>query len=802
MSRSEDRRKLQIALSLHQAGQLDEAAKLYRQIIAADQNDCYALHYLGLIEAARGDFLQASTLLQRSLSGTPPNGQFVENYATILFQAENYELALAVARDGLAADKSSVALLYISAVALFKLQRYEEAVNRFDALLALAPQHVMAINERGAALAALEHYEAALASFAKALALQPRYAEAHLNVGKALGALKRYDEALAACDNALVLEPKLVGAWISRGILLMHMKRPTEALAAYDRALALRADSADAWLGRGNACNELSDYANALFAFDRALATKADLAGAWLGRGNTFTELGRYDAALAAYDAALKLEPDLAAAWLGRGVALTVLARDDEALAAFDKAVTLTSDLDYAFGARLFAKLSLCDWTDVESETAELLAMIKRGVLACMPFQSLALVTSAEAQLQCTRIRTQGHQRFAPAWSGRVYAHERIRVAYLSADLRDHAVGYLTAGLFEHHDRSRFAVTALSLGPEQASPVRDRIKAGVEHFIDIGSWGDRQIADFIQQHEIDIVVDLMGLTRHNRLGALARRPAPVQVNYLGYSGTTGADFIDYILADGTVIPEDQCASYSERVIWLPDCYLVNDDKRAISVATPSRSECGLPEHALVFCCFNNAYKLTPDTFAVWMRLLKATPDSVLWLSEVNATAQANLRREAERRGVAEQRLIFAPRLPDVADHLARQRQADIFLDTLPYNAHTTACDALWAGVPLVTCLGTTFVGRVAADLLRAVGLDELVTQSLGDYEALASRLARDRTALAAVRDKLARNRNSFPLFDTARTTRQIEAAYTMMWERYQRGEVAKPPGETKPIRIA
>jgi predicted O-linked N-acetylglucosamine transferase (SPINDLY family) len=363
-------------------------------------------------------------------------------------------------------------------------------------------------------------------------------------------------------------------------------------------------------------------------------------------------------------------------------------------------------------------------------------------------------------------------------------------------------VAYLMAGLFERHDRTRFEVTALSVGPDRASPMRDRIKGAVEHFIEAGEQSDQDIAELIRRDEIDIVIDLMGLTRHNRFDVLARRAAPIQVNYLGYSGTAGADFIDYILADATVIPEEHRAFYSEEVVWLPDCYLITDDRRAIAERTPSRSECGLPEDAFVFCCFNNTYKLGPETFGVWMRLLQATPGSVLWLSEANATAQANLRREAEQSGVLAARLIFAPRLPDVADHLARQRQADLFLDTLPYNAHTTACDALWAGVPLVTCLGTTFVGRVAASLLKAVGLDELITHSLADYEALALRLTRDPASLAALRDRLARNKTSFPLFDTARTTRQIEAAYTVMWERYQRGETAKPPGQTEPIRVA
>jgi protein O-GlcNAc transferase len=487
----------------------------------------------------------------------------------------------------------------------------------------------------------------------------------------------------------------------------------------------------------------------------------------------------------------LAREPDFSQAWFGRGVALAALSRYDEAFSAYDEAVKLRPVPDYAPGARLFAKLSLCNWTDLQAETAHLLSMIGERIPASMPFDLFATSSSPEDQLQCARRYLQDQPAFAPIWQGEVYAHDRIRVAYLSADFHEHPVAYLTAGLFEHHDRSRFEVTALSFGPDQASPVRDRIKGAVERFIDVQEQNEDDIAGLIRRHEIDIVVDLMGLTKHNRLGVLARRAAPIQVNYLGYSGTTGSSFIDYILADATVIAEDQRGFYSEQAVWLPDCYLINDDRRPIAEGTPSRSECGLPEEGFVFCCFNNTYKLAPETFQVWMRLLTATANSVLWLSAANATAQANLRREAERCGVCAQRLIFAPRMPAVADHLARQRQADLFLDTLPYNAHTTASDALWAGVPIVTCLGATFVGRVAASLLKAVGLDELITHSLEEYEALALKLAQDPSALAAIKATLARNRNTFPLFDTARTTRQIEAAYTTFWQRYQKGEAAR-----------
>jgi predicted O-linked N-acetylglucosamine transferase (SPINDLY family) len=314
------------------------------------------------------------------------------------------------------------------------------------------------------------------------------------------------------------------------------------------------------------------------------------------------------------------------------------------------------------------------------------------------------------------------------------------------------------------------------------------LESAFEHFIDAKDKTDEDIANLIRHHEIDIAVDLMGHTQISRLGILARRPAPIQVHYIGYAGTLGTDFIDYILADSTVVPEEHRPFFTEQVVWLPDSYLVSDDRRAISPHTPMRHECGLPDDAFVFCSFNNSYKITPVIFELWMRVLRATPKSVLWLSQANAIATANLRREVERHGVSPQQLIFAPKVSDNADHLARQCQADLFLDTLPYNAHTTASDALWAGVPVLTCLGETFAGRVAASLLKAIGLPELITTSLADYEELALKLAREPSFLAAIKAKLARNRDTHPLFDTARFTRHIEAAYTTMWQRYQSGE--------------
>ena len=439
------------------------------------------------------------------------------------------------------------------------------------------------------------------------------------------------------------------------------------------------------------------------------------------------------------------------------------------------------------YAPRLLSKLRVCDWSNLDDEIGQLLTMIRDQRVITVPFATFMIPATAAEQLQCARQYVQDQPIFPPIWRGEIYSHDRIRVAYLSADFREHATAYLTAGLFEEHDKSRFEITAISLGQNDYSPMRRRLEAAFEHFIDVYARSDQDVADLIRRREIDILVDLMGFSKENRVSVLVRRPAPIQLNYLGFPGTLGADCADYILADLTIIPEDQSTFYAEKAVRLPGTYQINDSKRYVTPTTPSRHECGLPEHAFVFCCFNNTQKLNPQMFDIWMRVLQAKEESVLWLLEGSPMASDNLRAAAVERGVSPQRLIFATKV-GVADHLARHRQADLFLDTLPCNAHTTASDALWTGLPVLTCLGATFAGRVAGSLLKAVGLDELITRSLQEYEILALKLAQDQAQLAAIKDKLVRSRDSSILFDTKRATRHIELAYLTMVDILRRGE--------------
>ena len=747
---------LQEALGLHRCGAVAEAAARYVEVLRADPANADAYYYLGIISWQHGRFVEGAELARKSLASDPRHAR-----AHVLLGR-----------------------------ALTALGRREEALASFERAISLAPDLAQAHGIRGDVLCELKRFNEALAAFEKALALNPSLARAWLGCGNVFAKLKRYGEAHAAYDKALALNPNLAEAWLGCGNVFARYKRYGEAHAAYDKALALNPNLAEAWLGCGNVFARYKRYGEALAAYDKALALKPDLYQVSTGRGTVLTQLEQYDNAFAAYDRALALKPDFVDAWLGRGNLLTKLKQYDGAFAAYDRAVALEPDLSYVAGARLFSKLAICDWTDLQAEVAELLAAIRERKPSSAPFTILALPSSAADQLQCARRYVQDQPTFPQIWRGEVYSHDRIRIAYLSADLYEHPMAYLLAGLFEQHDKLRFEVTGISFGPCQNSTVQHRIKSSFERFVDGQHKSDQNIAELIWQLEIDIAVDLNGFTADNRLNILARRAAPIQVNYLGYPGTMGASYIDYVLADATIIPENQRAFYAEQVVWLPECYQVNDDRRRISEYTPTRRECGLPDTAFVFCCFNNPYKIMPDMFDIWMRLLRTTEDSVLWLFGGNSTASVNLRREAEKRGVSPQRLIFAAGT-SLPDHLARHRLADLFLDTLPYNAHTTASDALWVGFPVLTCLGTTFVGRVAASLLKAIGLDELITRSLEEYEALALKLARDPSFLVSLKDRLAQNRNTRPLFDTERSTRHIESAYIMMWERYQRGEMSE-----------
>ena len=623
--------------------------------------------------------------------------------------------------------------------------------------------------------------EEALAGFDAALAVRPGDAEALFGRATALKLLGRLDEARAGYDAVLAQVRGAAGALNNRGEVLLALQHYESALADFTQALATKPDFPPALLGRSIALLKLGRPAEALPGLSQLTAQYPDFADAWFYGGVALDQLGHSDKAIPAFDKVLALRPSATAALANRGVALQSLKRLDEAFASFAALEKALPGNIAALNGLASVAAHVCDWSRHDEFQSKVVAAIRAGEKDIHPGTMLAY--SNEPDVMLANARAHAVPASGPLWQAQPFSGAKIRLAYCSADFHDHPMPRLLAGLFERHDRDRFEVIAVSFGPDDGSALRARLQTAFDRFEDVREKSDEAIAGFIAGLKVDIAVDLMGYTRNSRPGIFARRPAPVQASYMGYAGTLGAAHYDYIIADDVVAPPRHQPFFAEKIMALPDTYWATDDRRAEAGPAPSRTEAGLPGRGFVFCCFNNNWKIGPAQFDIWMRLLKAVPESVLWLLEDSHEASANLRKNAAARGVAPARLVFAPRVTP-QDHLARHRLADIFLDTLPYGAHTTASDALWCGVPMVTCRGGGFPGRVAASILRAMELPELVTENLADYESLALALATDAPRLAALKQKLEANRKTTPLFDTARFTRSMEAAFETMREEF------------------
>lgn len=676
--------------------------------------------------------------------------------------------------------------LHLSGVIAHRRGNPERAIELIGKAIGIDPGNAAAHYHRGNALGDMKRHQAAADSYDQAIALKADFAEAYYNRGIALHELKQYQAAIDSYDRAIEIKGDVADVHYSRGNALADMKQHQVAVESYDRAIRLNAGFAEAHFNRGLVLQDLMRHQAAIDSYDRAIAVNADVAEAHYNRGNALADLKLLQAALDSYDRSIALKSDYAEAWHNRGLVLQALGRHQAAIDSFKRTLALVPDYEYLHGALLYAMRQICDWSDTDSQLDRLAQKILRGEKATEPFPVLALTDSPSLQRKTAELWVNAKHPPSPELApiARRPSPERIRLGYFSSDFHNHAVAYLFAEMIEKHDRGRFEILAFSFGRTQEDETRKRLVAAFDEFIDVRDQSDREVALLARAREVDIAVDLNGFTQFSRAGIFSLRAAPVQVNFLGYPGTMGASYIDYLIADRTLIPQESRRHYVEKIAYLPNSYQVNDRKRRIAARIFTRKELGLPSSGFVFCCFNNNYKINPETFDLWMRILGQVKGSVLWLMEDNLDAAANLRREAERRGVPAERLIFARRAPH-AEHLARHRVADLFLDSLPYNAHTTASDALWSGLPVLTRAAESFAGRVAASLLNAIELPELVTATQEEYETLAIQLARDPDRLARIRQKLDQNRLKAPLFDSELYTRHIEDAYSQMIHRYQ-----------------
>jgi len=665
----------------------------------------------------------------------------------------------------------------------------EQARVAYEDILIINPKQFDALQLSGMVAAQTKQWDKALSLFTDALKINTTSATVYNNCGIVLNELKRLEDALESYDRAIQFECDYAEAYYNRGIVLNELKRLEDARTSYDKAIALKPDYAEAFNNRGIVLNKLKRLEDALESYDKAIALKPNYAEAFNNRGIVLNELKCLEDALASYDKAIALKPDYAEAFNNRGNVLHELKRLDDALASYDKANALKPDLEFLLGTKLHLQMSLCDWSDLENQLKGLEASVSGELKVSPPFQIIGMVDKPELQLKVSSIYA--NERYPALHVSTDFVKRtpdgKIRIGYYSADFRNHVVSDLIVELFELHNSDLFEVFGFSFGPSSNDEMRQRISNALYRFIDISMKSDTEVAQISRSLGIDIAIDLGGFTKDSRPGIFSAHSAPIQVSYLGYPGTMGASYIDYIIADNTLIPSDSQQYYREKIIYLPYSFQVNDSKRKIADKVFTRQDLGLPDSGFVFCCFNNNYKILPQTFDSWMRLLKSVNGSVLWLYVEQPTAIKNLKKEAEARGVDPSRLVFATRM-NGEYHLARQRVADLFLDTLPFNAGATASTALWSGLPVLTLIGNSFVARYAASLLNAIDLTELITSTSEEYESKAVELAKDPLKLAQIKRKLDQNRQTSPLFNGQLFARHIEAAYLEIHQRHLSGK--------------
>ena len=816
---------LQQALVLHQQGLFAQAAKAYQAILNEEPNHYNALQLLGTLCAQTGQFAPAVALFEKALSIDTQNPTVWNNLGNALNALGQSQAALQRYDQAIALAPEIPDFYFNRGNAHKDLGQWEAALGDYAQAIERQPGYAQAFNNQGIVLKQLQRLPEAQRSYEAALTLQPKWADAHNNLGNVLKDLGQLTTALHHYDQALALHPQYANAHYNRGLILSGLDRPKEAaqayrqalqfapqhaeshynlgklhqdgkdletaLACYDQAIARRPDFSEAHNNRGNVLQLLKQWPSALAAYQQAIALQPTWPQAHYNAGVVHQEMQQWPLAIACFEQALALKADYPEAYYNLGVVQQEIKQLPQALALYERALSLRPDYDYLSGIRLYAQLNVGDWTDFDQRRQALDQAVRQGQRVSPPFSYLPLSDSPELQKQCAETwvadKYPANSILGPIGQTTSSAHpRRIKVGYFSPDFRQHAVSFLTAEWFELHDHEKFETYAFSLSPTPTNgvaqdPMRARLQKAFDHFLDVGELSDLDIARQARALGLDVAVDLCGFTGQHRMGLFAARAAPLQLSYIGYLGTSGAPYIDYLVADEVLIPSHEAQHYSEKILYLP-CYQVNDRQRpqvldTAMAALGPRSTHGLPEQGFVFCCFNNHYKINPEVFDDWMAILRAVPNSVLWLLGEHPHTELQFQQQAEQRGVRGERLVFAPRTEREL-YLARYTLADLFLDTRPYNAGTTASDALWAGLPVLTCPGHSFSSRMAASLLTGLNCPEWIATDRHDYVKKA--IDWGRTGTQALKDQLRRRRQDAPLFDTTRFAREWEIALTQL----------------------
>jgi protein O-GlcNAc transferase len=788
---------LKRGLHYHQEGDLKLAEKNYREILDVMPENANALHLLGVLSNQVQDNLAAIDLISRAIQIVPDQPIFHNNLGNAYRDSDRCEQAIACYQKALQIKPDLVETYINMGIAYHQLADLDRAASAYQKAIELKPNSAEAYYNLGNTLKEQRLFDEAVSCYRQATSLNPMLVEAFYNQANILEKQDRFDEAITCLKHCIQFKPDWAEAHNNLGNLSKQLGFIDDAIFYCQKAIQLKPELDEAHINLGNIYKDQGDLGKAIDCYQKALQIRPTNAAAHLNLGVTYAEADHTAGAIECFQKATRLNPQFAEAHNYMGVILAKKDRRDEAIDCFQKAIAINPDYAEAYSYLIHQLQHTCDWQRMSCFSERLDILIQRATdkaqsiiqppFICMARNSDPVMNLTVAKTWSRKIEQPLQNVKLPfSFEIRRQKKPKLTIGYLSGDFHDHATAHLMLSLFGRHDREKFEIYCYSYGPEDNSRYRNQIREESDQFIDIRDCSHIDAARRIYEEEVDILVDLKGHTKGARLGILACRPAPIQVHYLGYPGTTGADFIDYLITDRMVTPEDHVPYYNEKLVFLPHCYQVNDDQQEIASRHWNRETLGLPNKNFVFSSFNFPYKIDPVMFDCWMQILQQVPNGVLWLFGDNENAIRNLRREAANRGVEPDRLVFAQKI-EKAEHLSRLKWADLALDTRVVNGHTTTSDSLWAGVPVITLQGSHFASRVSSSLLHAVGLSELVTYRLEEYEKLAVQLALRPSELKAVRQKLSINRLKHPLFDTTRFVRNLEHAYSQMWQIFSEG---------------
>ena len=701
------------------------------------------------------EFLESEKICIKILKESPNNFEVINLYAVLLFQKKNYKEAITFFNKAIKINPKRPDLYNNLSIALFQEKKYKEAIISWDNAIKIKPDYAEAFFNKGNVYSIIKDYKNSIKNFEEAIKIKKNYKEAFSNLGNVYVEMKDYERALEKFNLSTQISPINPIEYNNIGNIYFELKNFKKALENFDKALNIDKNFALSYYNKAKTYKEINNNEKAVINYEKAILLNKNFSEAYKNLGNVYLDLKILDKSIYNHQKALKINPNIS----------------------------------FLEGTILQSKCGICDWENFSENKNLLEKNILSGKKSSNPFSTLLIYDSPHLHKKSSKIffENEYNRNGIKEILKELPSNKKVHIGYYSSDFHNHATMYLMANLFEMHDKSKFQTYAFSFGQDDNSEIRDRVSKTFDKFLDVRLKTDEQIVDMSRELKIDIAVDLKGFTLNNRFGIFVKRCAPIQISYLGYPGTMASNCIDYLVADRTLIPEENKKFYTEKIIYMPNTYQVNDPTLKVSKKKFERKELGLPDNGIVFCCFNQNYKILPDMFSIWIEIIKKVENSVLWLMSDNPISETNLKKKFIKNNISENRLIFASRMPH-REHLSRLKLADIFLDTFPYNAHTTASDALRVGLPVVTLKGQSFASRVASSLLNSLDLNELITNSDNEYKKLAIKIAENLSLLQEIKKKINNNISNKPLFDAKLFTQHLEKAYLIALQRLKKNK--------------